>query len=482
MPPLIQKLTLKPGYIFLLVPLMVLIILRLSGFDGMSGQDSYAYVDYAKKIVEGIKTRTHPGDFFWPAGYPLLGVLLNPLIPAMDLSLQLIGVISLALTLYLIYKILIQLHGPEHKKNLLAYLVIFGLFTPYFLRQSMLTMSDLPAAGLLTGGIYFTRYYVQHGQINHLFPAVLCFFYSAFIRFPAGVIALPFLLWLMFSWLKHGHPFKQLMVLLIPLSIGALYFYFKEGSVFLTDRSWSINYLFTTVFQTREGITKTIFPNIIMVFSPFAHYGFMLPGFLFILLGLKEIRTNQFLWLIAGTYLLYVLFIGSYEGQQKRHLIMAFPLVLLLCFDGFNLISNKITSHYRSVLFMFLLVIQLTLSLLSFQGVYSRNKLERTITRDLFTRFRTVNQEIILYSFDIDIALKSRGVPVLFYNFWMQDFNEFNTGAYVLFNVNQLKKQWKGTRVMNNWERLNAWHHLTVVAEYPGPWSLYQIGPRKLKE
>lgn len=482
MHPLIQKLSLKPGYNFFLVPLFVLFILRLAGFDGMTGQDSYAYVDYAKKIVEGIKTGTHPGDFFWPAGYPLLGVLLKPLIPFMDLSLQLIGVISLALTLHLIYKLLIQLHGPEQKNSPLAYLFIFGLFTPYFLRQSLLTMSDLPAAGIFTGGIYYTRYYVQNGQLKHLSLAVLCFFYSAFIRFPAGVIALPFLLWLIFSWVKHGHPFKQLIVLLIPLGIGALYFFFKEGSVFLTDRSWSINYLFTTVFQTREGIIKTTFPNIIMVFSPFAHYGFMLPGFIFILLGLKEIRTNQLLWLIAASYLLYALFIGSYEGQQKRHLIMAFPLVLILCFAGFNLVITKISAHYRSVLFILLLGVQLILSLLSFQGVYSRSKLERTITKDLFTRFKTANQDIILYSFDIDVALKSRGVPMDFYNFWMQDFNEFIAGAYVLFNEHQLKGQWKGTRVMHNWENLKAWHHLTVVTEYPGQWSLYQIGPGKIKE
>lgn len=477
------KLSQKPGFIFFSIPLIVLIILRFLGFDGMSGQDSYAYVDYAKMISDGLKNGNHPGDFFWPAGYPLLGALLKPFAFTIDLSLQLICVASISATLYFIHKLLVWQHGPQQKNIILGYLLLFGLFSPYFLRHALLTMSDLPAAFMLTCGIYFAHDYVQKGQFRQIALATTCLVYSSFIRFPAGIIALPFLLWLVASWIKHGYPIRQLLVLLIPTIIVALYFYFKAGSFVLTDRSWSLNYLFTNSLVTREGITKSLMPPILMVFSPFAHYGFMLPGMIFIIAGFQKLKSNRFLWLVGFAYLFHALFVGSYEGFQKRHLLTAYPLVLIICVDGFITIYNLINNHFRRGVLFMVFGLQFFLCLLAFKGVFRRTKLERHIAHDMQQKFKNASPATpILYGFDIDIALKSRGVPADFRNFWMEDYKTFETGAYVIFNERQLKDQWQGTRVMQNWDRLNELHELKTEVEYPQQWYLYHIGPVKGNE
>lgn len=478
-----EKLAKKPGFLFFLIPLAVIVILRLLGFDGRSGQDSYAYVDYTSSIWKSWRQFTHPGPFFWPAGYPLLGLILKSLTLTSDLSLQLIGVFSFSATLYLIYKLLLGCIGSGQKPVLLVYLLAFGLFSPYFLRQAMLTMSDVPAAFMLTAGIYFAQDYALKGQFRQLALATAGLFYSAFIRFPAGVIALPVLFWLMASWIKHGHPTRHLAVLFIPAIIVALYFYFKEGSWILTDRSWSLKYLFTNIIVTREGIHKSLAPGIVMVFSPFAHYGFMLPGLVFIIAGWQKLKSDKLWWLVGFTYLIHALFIGSYEGFQKRHLLTAYPLVLILGLPGFITIYNKIKPNYRQALVIMIFGLQFLLCLLSFKGVYSRNKLERFIADNLVQKFSFNSPpKPVLYAFDMDVSLISRGVPADFRNFWREDFKTFQIGAYVLFNERQLKGQWQGTRVMQNWERLNDQHKLTVVAEYPQHWYLYQIGPAKVNQ
>ena len=46
--------------------------LRPATFDGLYGQDSYAYYDFAGELREAISKGRAPGPFFWPLGYPAL--------------------------------------------------------------------------------------------------------------------------------------------------------------------------------------------------------------------------------------------------------------------------------------------------------------------------------------------------------------------------------------------------------------------------
>src|SRR5436309_74067 len=41
-------------------------------FDGLYGQDPYAYYDFAQELRQDIQTGQPPGPFFWPLGYPAM--------------------------------------------------------------------------------------------------------------------------------------------------------------------------------------------------------------------------------------------------------------------------------------------------------------------------------------------------------------------------------------------------------------------------
>src|SRR5262245_58292018 len=54
--------------LFLISLLVRTLIPVVYQFDGLYGQDSYAYYDFARAMVEGHA----PSAFFWPLGYPAL--------------------------------------------------------------------------------------------------------------------------------------------------------------------------------------------------------------------------------------------------------------------------------------------------------------------------------------------------------------------------------------------------------------------------
>jgi len=55
-------------------------VMALRGFDGLYGQDAFAYYDYAVRLWERLWQGHGPPPFFWPIGYPALVAALFPLV------------------------------------------------------------------------------------------------------------------------------------------------------------------------------------------------------------------------------------------------------------------------------------------------------------------------------------------------------------------------------------------------------------------
>jgi 4-amino-4-deoxy-L-arabinose transferase-like glycosyltransferase len=84
----------------LLVPVLALI--AAGRFDGLYGQDPYAYYDYAiGPAREAVRSLRPLPPFFWPPGYPLLVALASLLIGATPAAGQLVSVLMGAATVVL---------------------------------------------------------------------------------------------------------------------------------------------------------------------------------------------------------------------------------------------------------------------------------------------------------------------------------------------------------------------------------------------
>src|ERR1700716_3745187 len=85
----------------LLASLLVLPAAGLSlsrGFDGLYGQDAYAYFDYATASVRRSILHLAPLEaFFWPPGYPILVALTSLVLGASPLAGQVVSLLMGAL-------------------------------------------------------------------------------------------------------------------------------------------------------------------------------------------------------------------------------------------------------------------------------------------------------------------------------------------------------------------------------------------------
>src|SRR3954469_10179782 len=61
--------------LFAISLLMRLLLVLPMHFDGLYGQDAYAYYDYAQNIRTSLQTGVALKPFFWPLGYPTLLML-----------------------------------------------------------------------------------------------------------------------------------------------------------------------------------------------------------------------------------------------------------------------------------------------------------------------------------------------------------------------------------------------------------------------
>ncbi len=476
---MIRSSKINPDVVLLTIPLIVTVLLRILGFDGMVGQDSYAYVDYARFLFNDASAWRWQVEFVWPSGYLWLGVILSFTGLPIPLSLQLISCLSLSGTLIMVRRILLDIYPNADRRLMLGYLLLFGVFSPYFLRSAMLTTPDVLAVFFVVAGLYWIGQYLKENSFQDLLLGTVMLSYVPYVRYASIVFSISLAIMVMIRWFRKGSDRKHLVVLLIPIvSLLISIFYthdFDKMSSNLAGKFWSVKNYFSSSFATTEGHTDHMLPNIIYVFYPLIHYGFTLIGLpLFLILLHSGNRRNEYYRLILVCYLTYALFLAGISDQNPRFLLPMVPLVLILSFYGFmKVLSSPFVIKFEKVAWVLFFTGQIFLSGLTFRAIFQRNAIEQEIQNALS---RTEYGTKTLYSFDIDVSLVSRGIPFSVINLWTEPLDSFEKGALVLFNEERLAQQWKDNNPMINWNRLRDKHHLKEVDEFSDHWKLYQIG------
>lgn len=470
----------KSEICLLLIPFLILGCLRLAGFDGMVGQDGYAYADYAKRIREAWLGGAHPGDFFWPPGYPILGALLSFTGFPVPLSLQLISCLSLSGTLILVGRFIKRTYPQSSHQSIFAYLVLFGLCAPYFFRNGMVTTSDMAACFMVSMSLNYGSRYVQNYKWIDLILVAFSVSFGTLIRYPVAVLLAPWVLYLAWKGIRYGKNTWHYLAVFIPLAVVALYIWFKpDYTAFLQHRaltSWNFANYFTGSFSTTEGYTRHLLPNLVFVFSPLFHPGWILPGLVFLFWTFKsgERLSGMFPFVILP-YLTFGLFLAGYQDQNPRHLLIGFPMILFCCFHGFDHYFGLFRERKFFIPLMILIgMVQVLLSARALKSGFLRNALERKVTERL-RLLEGKTQVPVLYGFDMDIALASRGVPFEVRSLFREEYAGFERGALVLFNEKALSGQWKGKNPMINWEKLKNNYTLRSMETFDRGWQLYSI-------
>lgn len=418
-------------------------------------------------------------DFLWPPGYSLSVFLVAGTGISFSLAAQLISALSLSLSLWCMNGILRGLF-PKNDSLIWPFLLIFGALSPFLLRQAMVTMSDLLAIFFYTAFLLFAFNYYQRAHFKDLFWAIFFLCWAVITRYVVFVIACPIVLYMIHQWATKTKKIFHLLVLFIPLIFLLLFRLMVEDVFHFTNHDaisrWSALNIINLSHNSKNGINEVTYPNILYQFAPLLHPGFIFLGALFIFVGIRsKALFKKELLLLMISYFAFTLFVTGYHEQNPRHFLPAFILAIILCFPGFiQLCDTTFVLKYKKFLFTAICVIQISLFARAIQPSILLNKLEKEIALYLGTR----TNESKLYSFDIDIALKSRNIPQEIQSLYSKKLSAFDEGALLLVNIPKWEKQWQNMNPMINWASVTNSRSLTLEKEFDMGWKLYKINPK----
>lgn len=456
-----------------LLPILVWLVTTVVGFEGVYGQDAYEYERYTLALYHWWKDGQDPGVFFWPLLYPLLGSFLHMLLPA-AWALQILSLGAFLGILAFMQRIL-QLEYPKVDQCHISWFLAAMVATaPYFLRSGLLCMSDMLAAFWVMAALY--QVLLARNSMKSRHVALFTFFASA--AFMTRYATLPIMatlgIWALISvkgtprfWLKSIAlvlPFALIpMIPHILLRWEHIWSFAEHGFL----QKWSLQHLISWRFSNAQGTWEYTVPNVIYMLSPFVHLGYCLLGIPLLTWSLWQRKGSFFKSPFFWLSLPYLLFLGGIDFQNQRFFVVVFPLLVLAYFPLFSSVIARYS--WARKLLPLLIVLQLAGFSYSFNKFYQRVKLEKTIAAYL--------QQLPskpLYTFDIDVSFKHHEVPLPVRNIYLEHYDHFPSGSYVLVQPEVISQQWQGKNPDTNWKNMQA-SSLKRLHTFDKGWELYVI-------
>ncbi|CAN5584139.1 hypothetical protein BH11BAC2_BH11BAC2_09030 [soil metagenome] len=454
--------------VILMIPL-IWIICRLTGFNGLYGQDSHEYLRYSKAIASFLTGGTEPGSFFWPVGYPVITAFVSFLVPDI-LSLQFVSLISAAVCFIFFCKTLKLLYPEGTQRQRYAIFLLFC--SPFFIRAAITGMSDMLCCAFLSIFFYYLLIFDRKQEGPALLLAVFAGIMAIQTRYIAGVFLLP-LIPACIPFLK-----KQFSLLLIAAAIGIFTFspsFFlraQENFAFLHHpwvKNWSLLYLFQFSFNTQEGAFSYTFPNILYVLALIFHPGFCFPAGLLLFFSFKRKSPVPKWWIVS--LILFLVYLAGIPFQNMRFLLPGLPLLLLFLYPGFEVASSYIKNRTSKLIILTVIFgIQMGLTYRAIRPFYQYQQEEYIVASELKHQPNRT-----LYTFSIDGALHTYSVQQEIVNIWNNPDAIMESESLFLYNPNRFNRQYKDTPPGKIYRKLRVEGRLISLKSLPNGWELYRI-------
>lgn len=454
-----------------------MIALRVVGFDGLYGQDSYEYLRYANAIQTYITEGMHPGNYFWPVLYPTLGSILG-FVTGTASALQLISCVSFSIACIYILKTIRLLYPKVNHR--FFYVFIFALFCPFLLKMGLIVMSDALTLVFVVLSLYF--FFKSHQKNTNLAPIFIFATCALMTRYASLFITFPIILYSLYLVWKRKQFIQLMFATFISILVAIPFLIFQWGALFEASENpflqvWSVESYFKSSFTTQDGTSSYRFPNLIYTLYVFFHPGFIFIGSILSLITLKNYKSlftfHQKVLLICSG--LYILFLAGIPFQNPRILGLVFPLILILLFPAFlKLTKHTFIQRFLKPIGFFSLVLQLVFFMMTFQLIFKRTIAEKELATMILPY-----EGKTLYSFDVDLAMKGRGLNFEFKNLYLERYTSFKTSDLILFDPERYKVQWKDKTPMLNWNFIEENYNLKILETHPEGWKLYRILDKK---
>ena len=468
-----------PALFFALVCVSILL-----DFNGLYGQDAHEYLRQSRVFFDRLQgfppAPTGLGDTELAGGYPLAGALLRYFGLGAIRALQVVSWLAAAAALWMLELNLLVLSPGARPVSRWMFGLLGLMLAPYFLRAGITAMSDALGLAAALTALFFGLRVLELERHRDAVGFAIFAALAVTVRYALGILlALPALALVLellrvrkYGWLAAMA--AAALLALLPLwwmKAGAMNSPLEHSLV----RDWSVWNFFKRSFSQASGRVTYTLPNLLYLFFPVAHPGFclLLPALLPLARRTDAVRHTKRLLLLS--MVLYLLLLGGLPHQNLRYLLPAYAILLLLFFpawDRFFAYGLYFFKRLTYALMALALACQLFFCAYTLLPTLARNRLEHQTATALATRLKSGD---VVYAFDLDIALQSYLPGISFRNLWMQRYEAFAPGSYLLFNEPALRTQWAGQNPMLNWEYVRRHYELQKIQALPAGWVLYRI-------
>ncbi|MHB8627902.1 MAG: ArnT family glycosyltransferase [Aggregatilineales bacterium] len=191
--------------------LLLLNAARVNQFDGLYGQDPYAYYDYGQQIKQLITHGQGLGYMYWPLGYPALisfGFLAGGVSASIAQMVSIVCAAGAAVFTGLLTVECAQAFGFARRWALLGGVVAWALITVsgQAVQSGIVVMSDMPGLFWATLSAWALTVYLRTQRHYPAWIALSAFAlaWATMTRWQYAGLALPWALACLWTWRKRG--------------------------------------------------------------------------------------------------------------------------------------------------------------------------------------------------------------------------------------------------------------------------------------
>ncbi len=330
--------------LFALALALRVFVLAAVPFDGLYGQDAYAYYDYAFSLRNALTHGRLPPPFFWPLGYPLHVVAAASLVGVTPLAGQIVSLVAGALAAPLTFALAREAWPDSRRAGILAGLIVAtaGQLTI----SSLSIMSDAAGLAWATASAWLTLRYARTLRPGTLALASIALGVAVITRWVFGLLALPWALCVLLAWRRNWPSIGRRAIALSLLAIlaggsivGAQLLAGESHTGDLQVVGWHPANAFRREVVNSDGTFDYELPmGLFYLIRPLLHPSFLLPLFAPLWLpGLWSLgrAAGPARALLIGWPLIVYVFLAGIAWQSDRFILTLFPPLAVWTGIGF---------------------------------------------------------------------------------------------------------------------------------------------------
>ncbi len=486
-----------------------------SGFNGLYGQDAYAYYDYAiGPLRASLLAGESPPPFYWPPGFPLLVALISFVVGVTPRAGQVVSLAAGGLV-PLFTALLAARLWPAGVRGRLPGAALAGLLAAcvgQLWQSSVVVMSDTTGLAAATLGTWAVAVYGQKRRAGWLALAAGALAFAILVRWALALVAVIATLYALAVLARRprraaaGQALLAGLVALVVLSpvlgpAGQLLAGDKPaGPSFTVDLevvTWSPVNALRRSFVTSDGLLQYRLPNgLYYALAPARSFYFSPLLALFLLPGLWAVlrrRAGASLFLVAGGAALVYCFLAGIPWQNFRFTLTYLPPLAILAAVGvlatvgalsrWNVGARCIVPLRRYGRAVLALWLAAGLAWMAIGGYRLASSFIATMQANVATvRWLEAqvppNARVIAFGLALTLAHESELETINIYYptpAELEALLEDDRPLYLLLEVENVESQWAGRSPTENYHWLRDNPGLTEIGRN-GAYTLFRIG------